>query len=208
MSMRRWTILVALGLAACGEKDGTPSAPTCSELASADFQTDSGWGSADYCDVPTDLGCYPWHASTPDTCGPFTTMRTSATPDASATACETIITALNCGEYAAEDGSADLSFFAESADRFTMHVTGTYNGSAVDTTFYFNPCHQNCQAAVTLVTLDPDQQKICEIPRQGKPACLFPETAHSMTFVRADGGSIVIRTAGKEVALARVVDAP
>lgn len=181
--------------------------PQCIDLASADFDADSGWDSADYCDAPTDLGCYPWHESAEDTCGPFTTMRTSATTAASAGACETLITSLNCAQFASDDGSSDLTFYAVDPDRFTMRVVGSYHGGAVDTTFYFNPCHQNCLSAVTLDTLDADQQKICDIPRQGKPACLFPETAHSLTFVRADGGSIVLRTAGQETAMARVDDA-
>ena len=192
-------------LAACGTNEAEPIA--CEEAVASEFSIDSGWGSADYCAAPTDLGCFPFHESAVDTCGPFTTMRTSATSDAAAAACQTIVTSLNCGIYESEDKSSRLTFNLGEPDKFMMRVRGKYQGADVDTIFYFNPCHQNCQAAITLKTLDPDQQKICDIPRQGKPACLFPETAHSMTFVRADGGSLVIRTAGEETAMARVGDA-
>jgi hypothetical protein len=202
--MKRWIVLTCL-LAACGS-EGEPEA-VCREDAATGFGENSGWNDASYCDAPTDLGCYPFHESSADTCGPFISMRTSATAQTGADACATLLTSLNCGTYAADDGATTLTFNIASADRFTMRVTGTYRAADVDTTFFFNPCHQACQAAITLDTLDADQQKICEIPRQGKPVCLFPEGAHSMTFVRADGGSVVIRSAGVETALARVVDA-
>jgi hypothetical protein len=204
--LRRSLLLLSfVALSACGSEKEAP-APDCVAVAEADFAQESGWNVTGYCSVPTDLGCYPWHGASEDACGPFTTMRTSVTTQASADACATLLTALNCGEFAEVDGTNRLSFFVEDADRFTMRAIGSYNGADVDTTFYFNPCHQNCQAAVTLEVLDADQQKICEIPRQGEPACLFPETAHSMTFVRADGGSVVLRTAGNETVLARVVN--
>ncbi len=205
--MKVWS-LVACGLLwGCGAKETGPEPAQCRAFAAGDFDRDSGWDSAGYCDAATDLGCYPWHESSADTCGPFTTMRTSATPGPSAEACRVLLSSLNCGTYRSEDGDSELGFHILEADRFTMRATGSYRGRAVDTTFFFNPCHQACQAAVTLVALDDNQQTICDIPRQGKPVCLFPETAHSLTFVRADGGSVVLRTAGNETALARVVDA-
>lgn len=208
MQMARWWLLGCMLLAAqfgCSA-EAEPEAPACIDVASADFDEDSGWGAQHYCAAPTELGCFPYHESSEDTCGPFTTMRTSATSAEGAAACATLLTSLNCATFASDDGATRLSFYIADADRFTMRVLGTYKGVAADTTFHFNPCHQNCQAAVTLDTLDTEQQKICEIPRQGKPVCLFPETAHSLTFVRADGGSVVIRTAGEESALARVSD--
>lgn len=201
--MRSIAVLSLILLVGCGEKTSEP--PECRAVAATDFDVDSGWGAGDYCAAPTDLGCYPWHESSADTCGPFISMRTTATAAASADACRTLLSSLNCNEYASADGDR-LGFYIEDPDRFTMRAVGTYLGAEVDTTFYFNPCHQNCQAAVTLQTLDPNQQKVCDIPIQGKPVCMFPETAHSITFVRADGGSVVLRTSGQETAMERVQD--
>lgn len=200
--MRTFLVLIALSLAACG---GEEEARQCLSLDGADFDADSGWNGADYCDAPSVLGCYPFHESDADTCGPFTTMRTSATPADKADACDDLMKALNCGTFADGAGTS-LTFHAASPDRFTMDVSGTYKGEDVDTVFYLNPCQDNCQAAITLDTIEPDQQKICEIPSQGKPVCMFPETAHSITFVRADAGSVILRMSGVETVLEKVAD--
>ena len=202
--LRKFLLLVVM-VAACGEKgpDSRP-VPQCTEHAAAEFDEDSGWG-GDYCNAPIDLGCYPWKEVAADTCGEFISMRTTATSASNVQACETLLTSLNCGTYA-DDAGSELTFHIVQPDLLTMRVTGTYLASPVDTTFYFNPCHQSCLSAVTLDTLDADQQRVCDIPTIGKPVCLFPDTAHSMTFVRADGDSIVVRTTGTETALARVDD--
>lgn len=194
-------VFLAVFLLGCGGS----KAPECPSLDGANFDADSGWNDTSYCASPGELGCFPFHASSADSCGPFITMRTTATGAAEAGACEQLIRQLNCGTYS-DGGETSLTFHAATPDRLTMDVFGTYKGVEVDTTFFFNPCKDNCQSAITLDTIAPDQQKICEIPRQGKPVCLFPDTAHPITFVRADASSMVLRTAGEEVALDRVAD--
>jgi len=198
------SLMLAVLLACCGTEDAPPEPAACVEHAASEYDAASGWG-GDYCNAPTDLGCYPWKEVAADTCGEFVSMRTTATEATAVGECRTLLTSLNCGTYTADDGS-ELTFNVLEPDRFTMRAVGTYGGAAVDTTFYFNPCHQSCLSAVTLDTLDPDQQKVCDIPTVGKPVCLFPGTAHSLTFVRADSASLVIRTANKETAMSRVVD--
>lgn len=192
-------------VAGCGPDDNNAAAPMCTDVAAADFDDDSGWGSADYCASPSELGCFPFHESTAETCGPFTTMRTSATTASGADACQALLTAINCGTFT-DDADTTLSFHVVDADRFTAAVRGTWKGTDVDTTFYFNPCDDGCLSAVTLETVEPAQQKICEIPRQGKPVCLFPDAAHSVSIVRYDAESIELRMAGQAVGLSRVGD--
>jgi hypothetical protein len=203
--MRRLAFVFAALLVGCGSQNNGEG-PVCQSVTASDFQRDSGWGASDYCDVPTDLGCFPYHAGSDDTCGPFVSMRTTENTAEQIDACEALITNLNCGRYTNDDGTT-LEFFVEdNASDLATRVVGTYQGQEVDTNFYFNPCHQNCQAAITLETIEPEQQKLCEIPQQGKPVCLFDDTAHSVTFVRADDTSMVIRTAGEETALSRILD--
>lgn len=186
--------------AACG--DGEEEAPECRAVAAEDYDVDSGWGSGDYCASPTDRGCFPYHESAADTCGPFTTMRTSATSADDVAACRTILDVINCGTYA-DDAGTSLTFHVEEPDRFTARMLGTLRGTAVDTTLYFNPCQQGCLGAVSLETFDEGQQRVCDIPRMGKPVCLFPETAHVATIARVDATSMEIRTSSGSLALAR-----
>lgn len=200
--MRRVVVTSLLLLAACGPNENNGEAPMCESVTASAFEEDSGWGASDYCDIPTDLGCFPYFAGADDSCGPFVSMRTSETTADQVQACQSLLTTLNCGTYT-NDADTTLEFYIEDADRLSMRVVGTYQDLDVDTVFYFNPCHQDCQAAITLETIEPDQQKLCEIPRQGKPNCLFDEGAHSITLVRADDASMVIRTAGEETALSR-----
>ena len=185
-------------LAGCGKEDEPRE---CVQHAAGDYDAQTGWQSADYCAVPTDLGCYPFRKGSDDACGDFVTMRTHETADSDAAACRTMLQNLNCGQYRGDD--ADLTFHVADPERFSMHVTGTFRGVDVDTKFFFNPCQPGCQAAIVLDTIDDSQQKICEIPNMGNPQCLFPESAHTLTFVRADAGSMVVRTAGKESVLSR-----
>lgn len=206
--MRSRALLAALVIGptvtGCGA-DNNGGARVCTAAAPADFGADSGWGSAQYCASPSELGCYPFHESAEDTCGPFMTMRTSATTAAGADACQALLTAIDCGTFT-DDADTTLSFDIVDADRFTAAVSGTWKGTPVDTTFYFNPCDDGCLSAVTLETIEPAQQKICEIPRQGKPVCMFPEAAHSVSIVRYDTESIELRMAGQAVGLSRVGD--
>ncbi len=190
--------LVAVG---CGAEP-EPEPIECPAVSSADFDATSGWGDAGYCDAPTELGCFPYHESSEDTCGPFVSMRTTATSEAAVSECESVLEIVNCGTYA-DDAGTSLSFYVEDAANLAVRVVGTYAGSDVDTTWYFNPCQGGCLSAITLETLSADQQKICEIPRTGKPVCLFPETAHTVTIARVDAASMELRMAGVSVALSR-----
>ena len=193
--MRR-TLCVFLVLAACGDDD----AGECRQIASTDYGVESGWQAPTYAPTPTELGCYPYRASTTETYGEFISMRTSATTQAGVDSCASVFESLNCGTYTGDAGS--LTFNVGSADRLTMKVTGKLNGTNVDTTFYFNPCQPGCLASVSLKTLDAAQQKVCEIPSQNAE-CLFPDTAHTVTFGRVGQDGVELRLGGKSYAMSR-----
>ena len=79
-----------------------------------------------------------------------------------------------------------------------MRMTGTLDGRSFDTLLHLNPCQPSCLAGITLETIDDEQQKVCEIPRQGLPACLFPETAHNVTFKEAGAERVNLVVGGTE----------
>jgi hypothetical protein len=194
--MRR-ALFVFCALAACGDDDEPAE---CQQIVAADYAVESGWETTSYAPTPTELGCYPYRASATESFGAFLSMRTNSTPTAGIDSCETAIDALNCGTYSGPAGT--LTFHIGSADRLSMKVTGKLNGIPVDTMFYFNPCQPGCLAAVTLKTIDDAQQKVCEIPSQNA-VCLFPDTAHTITFGRIGLDSVELRLAGQTYPLAR-----
>lgn len=200
-----WLLALAVLAAACGKEENNGTAPECVNFVEEDFDAQTGWESGDYCAAPTDLGCFPYHESEPDTCGPFDTMRTSATAPDDATDCRTLLQTINCSTFTDSAGTT-LGFYVREPEKFAVEVSGTYKDAPVDTTFYFNPCQDGCLSAVTLDTIEPDQQKVCEIPRQGKPACQFPPTAHTVTISRYDSESMEIRMAGQSTGLSRIVN--
>ena len=110
----RWFVIFAL-LAACSSGEG-PDGLACEEFAKSDFAREAGWGPAGYCDAPNNLGCFPYHGSSADECGPFDTMRTSATSSNAIDACEVIMTSLNCSTFELENGTTRLSFNIAEAD--------------------------------------------------------------------------------------------
>lgn len=194
----RWILSsVMLGMVACGDD----SAPECKTTTDADFARQSGWEAASYAPTPTALGCYPYKVSEAETFGSFITMRTSATGEAEIAACKTTINALNCGTYRGAAG--ELTFNVKSADRLSMSVSGTLNGRHVGGVWYFNPCQPSCLAAITLTTVEPMQQTLCEIPSQ-VTQCLFPEDAQSITFARAGADSFELRLAGQSYTFDRI----
>lgn len=195
--MKKFGFLVICALAVgCGDEEA--GLPECVEVEASNFAEASGWQANDYAPSTTMLGCYPFHAEANAQFGSFISMRTGEVSDTQVDACETVIETLNCQTYSGEGN--ELSFFVESEDRLTMRVIGTLGGQDVDNIIYFNPCQPSCLAAITLETIDDNQQKICEIPAQVSQ-CLFPDTAHSFTFERLDGQSISLRLGGKGYAL-------
>jgi hypothetical protein len=176
--------------AGCGD-----DAPECRNVAAADFEQQSGWEDPAYAPRTTDLGCYPFRAAADETFGDFISMRTSDTASADVGACVDVLTAINCGTYS--NGSDELSFFVRDADRLSVEIVGTLQGRDVDTVAYFNPCQPGCLSFVTLETITDDAQKICDIPAQGLATCLFPETAHSLTLLRAGADGVELRIAGE-----------
>ncbi len=196
-SILAWTILTALLLASCGDEE-EEGLPQCVEAEPAAYDETSGWQTDAYAPSSTMLGCYPFHAEANAEFGAFISMRTADTSAMQVDACKTVIDSLNCQTYSG-DGN-ELSFFVESEDRLTMRVIGNLDGRQIDNLLYFNPCQTSCLAAVTLETLNDDQQKICEIPAQVSQ-CLFPESAHSFTFERLDNESISILMGGERYAL-------
>ena len=206
--MKRWgwiSLTLVVGLGSCGKDENDAALPECATFADADYDEDTGWGSDAYCAAPTDLGCFPYHESAADTCGPFDTMRTSATSQEDADDCRALLQTINCGTFTDSAGTT-LGFYVREPEKFAVDVVGTYKDAPVDTTFYFNPCQQSCLSAVTLDTIEADQQKVCDIPRQGKPACQFPGTAHTVTWLRYDAQGMEIRMAGETTGLSRVAD--
>ncbi len=185
-------LLIALVLmaAACGD-DG----PECRDVAPADFDATSGWEAASYAPRTTELGCYPFRASSDETFGSFLSMRTADTGASEVAACESLLTAINCGTYS--NGSDELSFFVRDADRLSVDVTGRLQGRDIDTVVYFNPCQPGCLSFVSLDTISEQAQKICDIPSQGLAQCLFPESAHSLTLLRAGPDGVEIRIGGE-----------
>ncbi len=194
--MMRHFVLVILALSACSDDEPAE----CRQVEPVDYAAKSGWEAATYAPNPTDLGCYPYRASATDTFGSFISMRTSATPQISVDSCADVFDNLNCGTYVGDAGT--LTFNVSNADRLSMNVTGNFNGKSVDSTFFFNPCQPGCLAAVTLKTIDAAQQKVCDIPSQNAE-CLFPDTAHTITFGRVGVDSIELRLAGQSYPLER-----
>jgi len=194
--MMRHFVWVFLAVAACGDDEPAE----CRQIAAADYDTKSGWEAASYAPTPTELGCYPYRASATESFGSFISMRTNATPQSGVDTCMTAMESLNCGTYSGEAGT--LTFNIARADRLSIKVVGDFNGTNVDTTSFLNPCQPGCLASVTLQTIDAAQQKVCEIPSQNA-VCLFPDTAHTITFGRVGVDSIELRLAGQSYPLER-----
>ena len=176
-------------LSACGD-----DTPECKPVETADFSAQSGWEDPSYAPRTTDLGCYPFRAAADETFGTFLSMRTADTPTSNVDACSDILSAINCGNYS--NGSDELSFFVRDADRLTVDIVGSLSGRDIDTTAYFNPCQPGCLSFITLETITPDAQMICDIPAQGLATCLFPDDAHSITLLRAGADGVEVRIGG------------
>lgn len=189
------TLLAGLVAALLGWGCGDEEARECTDVSAADFDATSGWETSSYAPRTTEGGCYPFRASSEETFGEFISMRTGETAAGSVDACADVITALSCGTYS--NGDDTLSFYVADADRLSVDVVGTLQGRAIDTTAFFNPCQPGCLSFVTLETITDDAQKICDIPSQGLATCLFPDSAHSLTFLRASADSVEIRIAGQ-----------
>lgn len=179
-----------LALAACGE-----DAPQCDDVSSEDFQEESGWELTNYSPRTTEQGCFPFRSGADEVFGEFISMRTSETAQNAVDVCEDVLTAINCGTYS--NGDDTLSFYVRDADRLQVEVVGTLRGNEVESMVYFNPCQAGCLSFVALDTIAPEAQKICDIPSQGFAECLFPETAHSLTFLRAGEDAVELRVAGE-----------
>jgi hypothetical protein len=189
--------VLSLVAGSCAETDETVAASrTCSQLDSASFADESGWQTDTYCPAPTPLGCYPYHAENNMTFGDPISLRTASTEDEDVEACRTLLTSLHCRRFVTDE--VDLWLGVRDADRLTMQVNGSWYGRDVDTIWHFNPCQPSCLAAVSTAELEPNQQKICDIPASGKPRCLFGAEAHSITFLRAAQDGLIIRLAGTD----------
>lgn len=191
-------MFVAFGVlivCACGSEKDDMQTIECISVGD-DFTTDSGWGASDLCDDSQIGACYPFFGNNTESCEPFVSMRTDASDDASIDSCKLVMETLNCNTYVGDTG--DVTFHVETEDRLTMRMLGTLNGRAFDTILHLNPCQPGCLAGISLDTLDDDQQKICEIPRQGFTTCLFPETAHNVTFREVNRDRLNLVLAGTE----------
>lgn len=191
--------LVAISFAwGCGDDEPEPVA--CVEVDGDAFDTPSGWEIESYAPTTTPAGCYPFHAEAGAEFGSFVSMRTSSTGADRIATCGGVLSTLNCGTYRNE--TMEFTFHVESEDRLTMRALGEIDGRSFDTRLYFNPCQNGCLGAVTLSTLEPDQQAICEIPSQVSQ-CLFDASAHTISFARVGDESITLRLAGGEHVLTR-----
>ncbi len=180
---------------ACG--DDPNAAPECRAVEDNAFSKDTGWGAVDYCEAPTTTGCFPFFGSTKNSCKSFQSMRTEKTQDASVNACKTLMNSVNCNRYENENGD-NLTFTVLEEGQLKINLFGSLDGTQINTSVYLNPCQSSCLSGITLETLSSNQQKICEIPRQGLPECLFPETAHNITFRQADATRVNVVLGGKE----------
>lgn len=194
--MKKYLVsLLFLVVFSCG--DSETSAPECREIEEKKYTNDTGWGASDYCEAPTKLGCFPFFGSSSTSCKSFHSMRTASTPDTGIDACKTLMGALNCNAYTSENGDS-IRFSIEHEGELRMHIFGKIDGVSVDTSLFLNPCQTNCLSGISLETINPIQQKICEIPRQGLPKCLFPDSAHNITFRQADAHRVNIVLGGKD----------
>ena len=194
--MKRVLFTLILFCAACG--DDPQTAPECREVEDNAFAKDGGWGAADYCQAPTMPGCFPFFGATKNSCKSFQSMRTEKTTDTSVQACKSLMSAINCNLYENDETGDNLKITVEDEGQLKINLFGSLDGVDVNTSVYLNPCQSNCLSGITLKTIAPDQQKICEIPRQGLPECLFPETAHNITFRQADANRVNVVLSGKD----------
>ncbi|GEM_PF-4448214 len=193
--MRIVFFLSVLVLAACG--DDPEAAPECRQIDDALFSKDSGWGAKSYCETPTTPGCYPFFGADEKSCKSFQSMRTEKTSDASVNACKSLMNALNCNLYENENGD-NILISVENESQLKINLFGELDGKTINTSMFLNPCQPSCLSGITLKTISNDQQKICEIPRQGLPICLFPEAAHNITFRQADANRLNIVLGGED----------